>query len=61
MVLLLVVLLLFGFTDAIMYMVLCFGSNMRMIVDAVDKRAMQDQVSCGLTHMGCSGCLMFVG
>ena len=35
-----------------------------MILDAVDKKAVQDQVSFGLTlvvHLGCSGCLMFVG
>ena len=34
---------------------------MRMILDVVDKRAVQDQVSFGLTlvvHFGCSGCLM---
>ena len=34
---------------------------MRMILDAVDKRALQDKVSFGLTlvvHLGCSGCLM---
>ena len=34
-----------------------------MILDAVDKRALQDQVSFGLTlvvHLGCSGSLMFV-
>ena len=34
-----------------------------MILDAVDKRAVQDQVSFGLTlavHLGCSGCLINV-
>ena len=37
---------------------------MRMILDAVDKRALQDKVSFGLTlvvHFGCSCCLMFIG
>ena len=32
-------------------------------MDAVDKRALQDQVSFCLTlvvHLGCLGCLMFV-
>ena len=47
-------------------MVLCFRSNMRMILDGVNKRALQDQVSFGLTlvvHMGCSGdvCRLMVG
>ena len=46
-------------------MVLLFVSNiMRMIWDAVDKRALQDQVSFGLTlvvYLGCSGCLRFIG
>ena len=33
-----------------------------MILDAVDKRAVQDQVSFALTlvvHLGCLGCVMF--
>ena len=43
-------------------MVLRFGSNMRMSLDTVNKRELQDQVSSGLilvVHLGCSGCLMF--
>ena len=43
--------------------VLLFVSNVRIISDAVNKRAQQDQVSFGFTlvvHLGCSGCLMFV-
>ena len=37
---------------------------MRRILDAVNKRALRDQVSFGLTlvvHLGCSCCLMFGG
>ena len=64
-VLLLVVLLSFSFGDAVMYYgALIWFKYMRMILDAVDKKALQDQVSFGLTlvvHMACSGCLMFVG
>ena len=35
-----------------------------MILDAVDERAVQDQVSFGLNlvvHLVCSACLMYVG
>ena len=63
-ILLLVVLLSVGFGDAVMYDCALFGSNVRMNLDTVDKRALQDQVSFGLTqvvYLGCSGCLMFVG
>ena len=39
-------------------MVLSFDSNMRMILDVVDERALYDQESFGLTrvvNLGCSG------
>ena len=63
-VLLLVILLLVGFGDAVMYDGALIWFKYEDDFGCDDKRAVQDQVSFGLTlvvHVGCSGCLMFIG